>query len=475
MNEKTENVSLLSSLPKIDKGRYDLEWKQAHENFRHKILVLDDDPTGVQTVHGVPVYTDWTSETIDRAFKDEAQLVFILTNSRSFSTEKTACVHKEIAERVEVSSLNHDQPYLLISRSDSTLRGHYPLETETMKEKIEESSDYPVDGEIIIPHFAQGGRFTINNIHYVKSENKLIPVGETEFAQDKTFGFQSSHLGEYIEEKTKGEFPASSVTYISLDQLRQGPVEHITDLLCSVSDFNKLVVNAVDEEDVKVFTLAMLHALEKEKKFLVRSGATFTKLIANISTKPLLSRDSLITEAENQGGLVMVGSHVNKTTEQLKELQKEEDLHFIEFNCHLVFERDGLLQEAEKVRREAEEKVQQGITTVIYTSRELIDEDGASSEEKLAISVDIANTLTGIVRNFSVRPAFLIAKGGITSSNTGTNGLKVKRALVAGQIAPGVPVWKTGEESTFPGLPYVIFPGNVGDRETLREVVKELC
>ena len=55
------------------------------------------------------------------------------------------------------------------------------------------------------------------------------------------------------------------------------------------------------------------------------------------------------------------------------------------------------------------------------------------------------------------------AKGGITFSGIGTKALKVRRALVMGQIRPGIPVWQTGAESRFPGISYVIFPDNVGE------------
>ena len=74
----------------------------------------------------------------------------------------------------------------------------------------------------------------------------------------------------------------------------------------------------------------------------------------------------------------------------------------------------------------------------------------------------------------TVTPAFVIAKGGITSSDVGTKALAVKRANVLGQIRPGIPVWQTGEESKFPQTPYVIFPGNVGENTTLREAVEVL-
>ena len=57
----------------------------ASNRSRRKIIVLDDDPTGVQTVHDVSVYTDWSPESMESGFAEPGNLFFILTNSRSFS------------------------------------------------------------------------------------------------------------------------------------------------------------------------------------------------------------------------------------------------------------------------------------------------------------------------------------------------------------------------------------------------------
>ena len=79
--------------------------------------------------------------------------------------------------------------------------------------------------------------------------------------------------------------------------------------------------------------------------------------------------------------------------------------------------------------------------------------------------------LIEIVRSLDVQPRYLVAKGGITSSDVATHGLGIKRAMVPGQILPGVPVWRSGTESRYPGMPYIVFPGNVGGPEALVEIV----
>ncbi|MFC4321249.1 four-carbon acid sugar kinase family protein [Litchfieldia salsa] len=472
---KTYNANeIIESYLPIDVEKVQSKWKEVRSSFTHKIIVLDDDPTGVQTVHGVSVYTDWNEETIEAGFLDEQQIFFILTNSRAFTAQETERVHRDIAERVEKISKEQGKAYLIISRGDSTLRGHYPLETEVLRQAIEKNSESKVDGEVILPFFKEGGRLTVDNTHFVKQDDVLVPAGETEFAKDRTFGYAASHLGEWIEEKTKGAFSKESVTYISLESLRKMDFDGIVEQLLQVNDFGKVVVNAMDEDDVRIFSTALILAIQSGKSFIFRTAAAFTKVIGDISSRPLLQREELITEEQAHGGLVIVGSHVQKTTNQLIELQTLSSLHFIEFDAHLVLNKEAFKQEVERVRLEAENKVADGTTTVIFTKRKRLDLGDGMEEQELQLSVEISDAVTSIVRDFSVRPNYLIAKGGITSSDVGTKGLCVKRATVAGQIAPGIPVWKTGEESTFPYIPYVIFPGNVGADGTLKDVVLTL-
>ena len=100
--------------------------------------------------------------------------------------------------------------------------------------------------------------------------------------------------------------------------------------------------------------------------------------------------------------------------------------------------------------------------------------DTTDKDKILEASVKISDAVTSVIGKLQVKPNFIVAKGGITSSDVGTKALRVVRAKVMGQIKPGIPVWMTGEESKFPHMPYVIFPGNVGEVATLREAVEIL-
>lgn len=466
--------SVLETLPAVDIPAVDALLARELEQSRVKLVVLDDDPTGVQTVHDVSVYTDWSRESMARGFAEKERLFYVLTNSRGFTVEQTTRCHREAARAAAQAAQAAGVDYLIISRGDSTLRGHYPLETALLAEELAKDGTV-VDGEVLCPYFKEGGRFTIGNVHYVRYGDELVPAGETEFAGDKTFGYTSSDLREYIQEKTAGQYPASGVTCISLDDLRAMDFDKIERQLLAVSGFGKIVVNAADDCDLKVFCVALYRAMAKGKRFLFRTAASFVKVMGGVTDRPLLSRNEMVTRETDRGGIVVVGSHTKKTTAQLQQLLTVPGVEAIEFDSNLVLKGEAAFDaEIDRVVRQSEALILQGKTPVCYTNRTLLTVENDTPEQALTRSVKISQGVQALVGRLTVTPAFVVAKGGITSSDVGTKALAVKRARVMGQVRPGIPVWQTGEESRFPGIPYVIFPGNVGEESTLREVAEVL-
>lgn len=467
-------AEVLTSYKKIDEVYIDTLLKQEIEKNNKKIVVLDDDPTGVQTVHDISVYTNWEKETIRQGFEEKNNLFYILTNSRGFTAEQTTAAHNEISAVVDEVARETGREYIFISRSDSTLRGHYPLETEILKANYEKNTGKTIDGEILCPFFKEGGRFTIDDVHYVKYGDKLIPANETEFAKDKTFGYTAATMPEYIEEKTKGTYKAENVTCISLEDIHNMDIEKIENLLMNVQGFNKIIVNAVDYADIKVFCVALYRAMAKGKVFMFRTAAAIVKVMGGVSDQPLLTRQQMVTKETDNGGIIVVGSHTDKTTRQVEELKKLTDIEFIELNATLVRDEKAFETEVNRCLEREEECIKAGKTVCCYTTRVLITADTGDKEDELRLSVKISDAVQSLVGRLKATPAFVIAKGGITSSDVGTKALAVKKANVLGQIRPGIPVWQTGEESRFPMTPYVIFPGNVGEITTLREAVEVL-
>lgn len=468
---KAEALNLYAS---VDEAAVDKLLAKEIEQSHKKIVVLDDDPTGVQTVHDISVYTNWTKDSIQKGFAEENNLFYILTNSRGFTAAQTEKVHNEIAAVVDEAAKESGKEYIFISRSDSTLRGHYPLETVVLKDAYEKNTGKKIDGEILCPFFKEGGRFTIDDVHYVKDKDLLIPAAETEFAKDKTFGYTVSDLKEYVEEKTGGAYKSESVTAISLEDIRGLNYAKIESQLMSVRDFNKIIVNAVDYVDVKIFCVALFRAMAKGKTFMFRTAAAIVKVMGGVSDQPLLTREQMIVKETENGGIIVVGSHTDKTTKQVEMLKENPDIVFVELDATLVKDEEAFAKEVDRCLALEEEAIGAGKTVCVYTTRALITADTGDKEDDLRLAVRISDAVQSLVGRLSMVPSFVIAKGGITSSDVGTKALAVQKANVLGQIKPGIPVWQTGDESKFPLTPYVIFPGNVGEVGTLKEAAEIL-
>jgi len=468
------HANILTSYQKINEAAADALLAKEIRKSNKKIVVLDDDPTGVQTVHDIHVYTGWNHDTILAAFLEENNLFYILTNSRGFTAQETEKAHHEIAAVVDAVARETGRDYIYISRSDSTLRGHYPLETELLKGDYEKYTGKKIDGEILCPFFKEGGRFTLDNVHYVKYGDELVNACETEFARDRTFGYRADSLPAYVEEKTGGAYRAADVTCIALEDLHAMDFDKIETQLLSVRNFNKIIVNAVDYADLKVFCIALFRAMAKGKVFLFRTAASIVKVMGGVTDQPLLTREQMIVKETANGGIIIIGSHTNKTTAQLEALKKLPDIEFVELDAALVRYENAFEKEVRRCLAIEEDCIRRGRTVCCYTTRTLITADTGNKEDDLRLAVRISEAVQSLVGQLTVTPAFVIAKGGITSSDIGTKALAVKCATVLGQIRPGIPVWQTGKESRFPQTPYVIFPGNVGEDSTLREAVEIL-
>ncbi|MDD7044390.1 MAG: four-carbon acid sugar kinase family protein [Peptoniphilaceae bacterium] len=465
---------IFNNLPNFnfDKEKLQEELDIEIKKNNKKIIVLDDDPTGTQTTHDLKIYTNPSQESLENGFDDENNCFFILTNSRSFTKEKTKDYHQKIAKNIAKVSKEKDKDFILISRSDSTLRGHYPIETQVLKETIEKESGESFDGEILIPFFKEGKRYTIDDEHYVEEAGFLKKAQDTEFAKDRTFSYKSSNLYEYIEEKTEGEYKKENIVSISLEELRNADLESIENKLLKVKNFNKVFVNAEDYWDIKVFVLALYRVLDR-KKFIFRTAASFVREVAGVKERGLLTHDELI-ENNQYGGIIAIGSHTEKTTKQLENIKEFKDIEFIEFNSDLADNVEKFNEEINNIIKKENELIKSGKSVAIYTKRKYFSKYNDTREDELIRSVRISKGLAKIVGSLEINPSFVVAKGGITSSDVATDSLNLKFANVIGQIHPGVPVWRSPKDSKYPNIPLVIFPGNVGDENSLKESIEKL-
>jgi uncharacterized protein YgbK (DUF1537 family) len=446
--------------------------RQALASSGRRIAVLDDDPTGSQTVHGVTVVTVADPDAIATALDRPGATCFILTNTRSMGESDAVAENTRVGRILFELSRRLDVPIDVVSRSDSTLRGHVIAEVAALDEVRRAVFGRGYDGVLLIPAYLEAGRYTEGDVHWARVAGEPRPVGETEFARDATFGFAASDLREFIAEKSGGAIRPEQVRSITLDDIRLGGPRRVADLLAGVTDRTFVVVNAVDYADLDIVALGLLDAQATGKAFLCRTGPSFPQPLAGVEPRPPLRAPDLWPNGRPAGhGLVVVGSHVGLTSRQVAVARTRGDLTAIELEVPAVADaarRDTHV--AEVTARVVDELARSD--ALLFTSRTLMrDADPAAS---LRIARTVSTAVVDVVRGaVTAGPAWVVAKGGITSHDVALRGLGIRRATVLGQLLPGlVSVFRPTEAlPPIVGMPYVVFAGNVGDETTLANVI----
>ncbi len=434
-----------------------------------KIIVIDDDPTGSQTVHSCLLLTRWTPNNLISALQDDSPLFFILSNTRGMDAERAATITREICVNLK-QALDTLQAQgtpinpIVVSRSDSTLRGHYPVETDVITEQLG-----PFDAHFMVPAFFEGGRFTKDSIHYLMVDGKAVPVHETEFARDSVFGFSTAYLPDYVEEKTRGRIHADQVERFLLDDVRGDCRDRLRRLSGNVC----CSVDCETQDDLNHFADQLQQIAGEGKRFLFRSAASLLTALAKLPPQPVQARDMACYVRDGKAGAIIIGSHVSKTSSQLAYLREHTkvtpihvdveklnvDIKHWHYNADMIL-RDliGQITAAHSLNK----------TVAIFTSRNELQ--FPSQAERLAFGERLSAFLMDIVRSLPKSIGFLISKGGITSNDVLSSGLALEQSRVVGQILPGCSVVKCGDNHPrYPGLPVVIFPGNVGGESSLAE------
>lgn len=434
------------------------------------VIALDDDPTGSQVVHDVEVVTGEDPADLASLLDAPSGLGFVLTNSRALGRTAAVALNQRLAERLLTAAASQGRRVEFVSRGDSTLRGHFPAEPETLMTVLAEAGQ-PVDLITLCPAFPEAGRITIDGLHLVGTADGFVPAGESEFARDATFGYRASSLPAWIEERTGGDTPASAVTVLSAAELRTKEPAQIAQRLAARERGAIVAIDAVVPQDLSMAAIVLATLRTSGHRLLHRSGPSLLGPLVGQRPIDPLGVDGLRRDRRAPGGgIVVVGSHTTVSTRQLAEL-----LGAVPGLLHVELDVPSLLADAAgEVDRVLEELAVHaaGQDVVISTSRQRVD--GADRADSLALARRVSDAVVRIVGTLvkAATPAYLVAKGGITSSEVATSGLGVRRATVLGQLRLGqLSVWELGPESTCPGLPYVVFPGNVGDHTTLAAVV----
>jgi len=432
--------------------------------------VLDDDPTGSQAVHGVQAVTVLAEDAYQAALAGAAGTCFVLTNTRSLGEHAAAELTARAARGLMAVARRRGARIQLVSRSDSTLRGHVMAEVAALQAVRREAAGGGFDGVLLVPAFLEAGRLTAADIHWARVGPELVPVGETEFARDPAFGYTASDLRDFVTEKSGGAIGRGDVATISLADIRLGGPSRVRELLAGVRGGTWVVVNATEYSDLETAACGVLLAERAGGSFLFRTGPSFVRALSGLGPRaPLRGEEIRPAGAPGGHGLIVVGSHVDQTSRQLAALRARGGTIAIELDVPSVVSGAGDVVAA-TARRVAGALGRSDV--LLYTSRAVLP--GRDTADGLAIARSVSAALAGTVRAaLAAKPAWVIAKGGITSHDVAVQGLGIRRAEVAGQLFPGlVSVFRPIDAAPEAvGVPFVVFAGNVGDDGTLGQAV----
>ena len=439
-----------------------------------KIVVIDDDPTGSQTVYGCPLLLDWDLETLRTGLKHHSPLLFVLGNTRSLIAEDASSrivdICRSFKKAIAIEGFSIDD-FLFVSRGDSTLRGHGFLEPEIINKELG-----PFDATFHVPAFLEAGRTTVRGVHYLNG----TPIHQTGFARDKIFGYSTSNLSHWLEEKSKGLIISSNVNELSIEVLEDAfnstsGMDILLHYLSNLSSNQPVIVDAENSFHLEVFVEA-IRKLSTKKRFLFRSAASLLNHLASLTSQPLnaeqFSRLRLMhTSGVFKPGLILVGSHIKLADDQLQVLLMEESCTGFELPVDKIAGvLDGSISRITMKDLEKDwfanisEILDSGKTPVVFTSRKELQ--FSSAIYRLEFGIKLAKYMAKLVHYLIPRIGYIISKGGITSHYVLSDGLHLKHVELIGQLLPGLSVVRSSKYINN-GLPVITFPGNLGDENTL--------
>jgi uncharacterized protein YgbK (DUF1537 family) len=421
------------------------------------LVVLDDDPTGAQTLAGVVVLLDWSDPAALPQALGKRRSVHLLTNARAYPPDRAYDVVRDAAATARAALPEAH----IVLRGDSTLRGHVLEEYLAVRDATLPGTD-PV--LMLVPALPSAGRVTVQGVHLIERNGSRVPLHETEYSRDGVFAYADSRLLLWAEARSGGHFPADAGREVHLDELRGRGSEALRDAIDSLSGRGRPAAVAVDaetEDDLLVAAAGLAAAVEDGARVVVRSAPAFVGVAAGTTAEALV--DSPAAEEV----LVVCGSYVPATSRQLAGLLREQPLALVEPDV----ERLASGSPEDEIARAAR-SVQVALETtglaVLATPRER-----PVGLTTLEAGERIVSGLARTVAAVDPLPAVVVAKGGITSAVTLREGFGAGRADVVGPIVPGVSLWRAaardGEDRDF-----VVVPGNVGGDDLLADLVARI-
>lgn len=454
--------------------------------FDRRLVVFDDDPTGSQTVWGCPLLLRWDPASLRQALEHPSPLLFVITNSRALGPDQARArldaICRALAE-VLAERQREGRPLQvqLISRGDSTLRGHCPLELEVLQEHFG-----PFAATFVVPAFLPGGRTTAGGVHRLHGQ----PVHETAFARDGLFGYRSSHLPSWLEERSGGRLRAASVPVLGLELLEAAGAEPrgagaaaLDAWLAALAPGCVVAVDATRAEQLRAFVAALGRL--NGRRWLFQSAASLIDALADLGPQPLTPAG--LAGLRRRGpdgaplpGLVLVGSHVPLADRQLAQLLEQPGCDGIEVPVDRLLGAPGSATVdalAEALTAPLLFSLDRGRTPVLFSSRG--ERLAGQGEARRSLGQTLAGLMARLAGRVAPRLGYVISKGGITSHTLLADGLDLAWVALQGQLSAGLSLVLVPDEpgpraAGSAGLPVLTVPGNLGDGSSLTDSWRRL-
>jgi len=445
-----------------------------------KIIIIDDDPTGSQTVNGCNLILNWDYKTLLKGLKSSSNLLFILANTRSLSEKDVKIRLKEICSSLKEimnNTLFEEEDFIVISRGDSTLRGHNFIEPLIINDLLG-----PFDATFYIPAFIEGNRTTVNGNHFVDN----IPIHETIFSKDKIFGFNTSNVKELIYEQSNHQLDFNNIENIFIkdfELLETNQSNKLYTYIEKLKNNKKVIVDIDDYSQLDKFS-GIIKSLLKKRKFLFRSAASFISSLSNIKKthKDHIYFSQLRRINKNDKimkGLIVVGSYNELTTFQLNKVLEISICKPIEINVfklYAFFKLEDNLKQINSLKKlilnSIRNNLSQEFIPVLYTSREIISP--RDNNDLIQFQLFLSTFISEIVSDIKYEIGYLISKGGITTNTILSKGLEADSVYLEGQILPGISLVTFNLLEQKGKLAIVTFPGNIGNNMSLVKALEIL-
>ena len=412
------------------------------------MIVIDDDPTGTQTVAGLRVILRPSPSQFADFFASNERTAWVLSNSRALGEEAAAALVSTLADRARAAAADAGVDLTFVLRGDSTLRGYVFAEAAALD---------PGAAVVFVPAFLEGGRVTRDGVHLLATEDGWVPVASTEFARDPDFAYTSVALTDWVTEVTGGRYRAVTVPSA---QLRAGGIDGFARVLLSTHPHRVVIPDVDSSSDLAIIAGGIRAARRRGARIVVRCAASLAAVLAGSHARPLES----IRVREPGRLLVVCGSFTEASTRQLQALGAL-------WQDRVELATGILLDDPDRCVRDA-----------VATTRRRLASDGVAvvasqrdrgSNAGREVATAVMDALVAVVAGVAADVDVVISKGGITSARVATDGLAASHATVIGQPLPGVALWQLARGSGH--LPLVVVPGNVGADNTLALLVARLA